>query len=94
MLISLQILAKTVVRYMTIDLSNNLSKYENQIKIIAKHFIDIFWKDAELMPDLRPTVMSNSFTSGEIKKVVSKMKMNKSPGYNEIPTDLIMYAPD
>ena len=70
------------------------TKGDTQIKIIAKHFIDIFWKDAELMPDLRPTVMSNPFTSGEIKKVVSKMKMNKPPGYNEIPIDLILYAPD
>ena len=46
------------------------------------------------MPDLRPTVMSNPFTSDEIKKAVSKMKMNKSPGCDEIPVELIMYAPD
>ena len=67
---------------------------ETQTKIIAKYFNDIFWKDAEAIPDLRPTVMFNPFTSDEIKKAVSKMKMNKSPGCDEIPVELIMYAPD
>ena len=67
---------------------------ETQTKIIAKYFTDIFWKDAEPMPDLRPTKISNPFTSNEIKKAVSKMKMNKSPGCDEIPVELIMYAPD
>ena len=46
------------------------------------------------MPNLRPTVMSNPFTSDEIKKAVSKMKMNKSPGCDKIPVKLIMYTPD
>ena len=63
---------------------------ETQTKIIAKYFNDIFWKDAEAIPDLRPTVMFNPFTSDEIKKAVSKMKMNKSPGCDEIPVELIM----
>ena len=67
---------------------------ETQTKIIAKYFNDIFWKDAEPISDLRPIVMSNPFTSDEIKKAVSKMKMNKSPGCDEIPVELIMYAPD
>ena len=70
------------------------SNGETQTKIIAKYFNDIFWKDAEPISDLRPTVMSNPFTSDEIKKAVSKMKMNKSPGCDEIPVELIMYAPD
>ena len=46
------------------------------------------------MPDLRPSEMSNPFTSDEIKKAVSKMKMNKSLGFEEIPVELTMYAPD
>ena len=65
-----------------------------QIKIIAKYFNDIFWKDAQPMSNLRLTVMPNPFTSDEIKKAVSKMKMNKSPGCDEITVELIMYAPD
>ena len=65
-----------------------------QIKIIAKYFNDIFWKDAQPMSNLRLTVMPNPFTSDEIKKAVSKMKMNKSSGCDEIPIELIMYAPD
>ena len=67
---------------------------ETQTKIIAKYFTDIFWKDAELMPDLRTTEISNPFISDEIKKAASKMKLNKSPGCNEIPVELTMYAPD
>ena len=67
---------------------------ETQTKIIAKYFNGIFWKDAEPMPNLRPTVMSNPFTSDEIKKAVSKTKMNKSPGCDKIPVELIMYTPD
>ena len=54
----------------------------------------MFWKDAEPMPDLRRTVMSNPFTPGEIIKAASKMKMNKSPGCDGIPVELIMCAPD
>ena len=41
---------------------------ETQTKIIAKYFNYIFWKDAEPMSNLRPTVMSNPFTSDEVKK--------------------------
>ena len=67
---------------------------ETQTKIIEKYFNDIFWKDAESMPDLRTTVMSDPFTSVQIKKVVSKMKMNKSPGCDEILVELIMCPPD
>ena len=38
--------------------------------------------------------MSNPFTSDEIKKAVSKMRMNKSPGRDKIPVEQIMYAPN
>ena len=63
---------------------------ETKKKIIAKYFNDKFWKDAEPMLNYQTTVMSNPFTSDEIKKVVPKMKINKSPGYNEIPVEPIM----
>ena len=53
---------------------------ETQTKIIVKYFNDIFWKDAESMPDLQPTVMSNPFTSDKLKEAESKIKMNKYPG--------------
>ena len=48
---------------------------------------------AKPMTNLWLTVMSNPFTSDEIKTSVSKMKMNQSPGCNEIPVELMMYAP-
>ena len=63
---------------------------ETQTKTIAKYFTDIFWEYAEPMPDLRPIEMSNPFTSDEIKKAMSKMKLNKSPGCDEIPVELIV----
>ena len=63
---------------------------ERQTKTIAKYFTDIFWEDAERMPDLRPIEMSNPFTSDKIQKAMSKMKLNKSPGCDEIPVELIV----
>ena len=61
---------------------------EAQTKTIPKYFTDVFWKDVEPMPDLRPTEMSNPFTSDKIKKAMSKMKINKSPGCDEIPVEV------
>ena len=81
-------------QHLVIKSDEGQTKGKTQTKIVAKHFSDIFWKDVEPMPDLRPIVMSNPFTSDEIKKAVSKMKMKKSPGCDEIPVELIMYAPD
>lgn len=67
---------------------------EEQSNIIAKYFKNVFYKNAELMPNLQPTPMSKPFTSSEIKTAVSKLKTNKSPGCDEIPVELIKYAPD
>ena len=38
--------------------------------------------------------MTIPFTGNEIRKVIPKMKPNKSPGCDEIPVELIEYAPD
>ena len=38
--------------------------------------------------------MTIPFTANEIRKVIANMKPNKSPGCDEIPVELIKYAPD
>ena len=38
--------------------------------------------------------MATPFTANEIRKAIAKMKPNKSPGCDEIPVELIKYAPD
>ena len=38
--------------------------------------------------------MALPFTANEIRKAIAKMKPNKSPGCDEIPVELIKYAPD
>ena len=67
---------------------------EQQTKIIAEYFKGTFFKNAEQMPEIPPTAMTTPFTSNEIKKAVSRMKSNKSPGCDEIQVELIKNAPD
>ena len=38
--------------------------------------------------------MTILLTANEIRKAIAKMKSNKSPGCDEIPVELIKYAPD
>ena len=38
--------------------------------------------------------MTIPFTANEIRKAIAKMKLNKSPGCDEIPVELVKYAPD
>ena len=38
--------------------------------------------------------MKIPFTANEIQKAIAKMKPNKSAGCDEIPIELIKYAPD
>ena len=38
--------------------------------------------------------MTIPFTTSEIRKAIAKMKPNESPGCDEIPVELIKYAPD
>ena len=71
-----------------------ITNSETQTKTIPKYFTDIFWKDATRILDPRPTEMPIVFTSVEIEKAVSKMKINKSPGFDVIMIELIVYAPD
>ena len=46
------------------------------------------------MPDLQPVPMREPFTENEIKKAVSKLKANKSAGFDDISVELVKYAPN
>lgn len=63
-----------------------------QSKIIAEYFKGIFFKNKEPMDHIPPTHMTKPFTVNEIRKAVTKMKSNKSPGCDELPVELIKYS--
>ena len=67
---------------------------EEQTVIISDFFKKIFWKNAEPMRDVQPTPMTTPFTAPEIRKSVSKLKTNRSPGCDNIPVELIKHAPE
>ena len=46
------------------------------------------------MQNALATPMSALFTSSEIRKAVSTIKNNKSPGMDQINTELIKYSPE
>ena len=68
---------------------------EEQTKIIAEYFKSQFNKNVEpITSSIKPTEMTIPFTSTEIKTAVKNLKNNKSPGNDEIPIELIKFAPD
>ncbi len=46
------------------------------------------------IPEITPTEMTIPFMTGEIKKAVNSLKNGKSPGCDDIKTELIKYSPD
>ena len=65
-----------------------------QSKIIAEYFKETFCKNKQPRAIIPTTRMTISLTANEIRKAIAKMKPNKSPGCDEIPVELIKYAPD
>ena len=65
-----------------------------QSKIIAEYFKETFYKNKQPRAIIPTTRMTISLTANEIRKAIAKMKPNKSPGCDEIPVELIKYAPD
>ena len=70
------------------------SNESEQVKIIANYFKEIFNKNVDAMPNIKPTKMKKPFTTNEIKKVVKTLNNNKSPGKDEISVELIKAAPN
>ena len=62
---------------------------EEQVKLISFYFTGIFHKNAEPMPDTPPHEVSSPFTSNELKTAVSKMKISKTSGCDEIPLNCL-----
>ena len=65
-----------------------------QNKIIAEYFKEMFYKNKKPRTIIPPTRMTIPFTANQIRKAISKIKPKKSPGCDEIPFELIEYAPD
>ena len=65
-----------------------------QSKIIVEYFKETFYKYKQARAIIPPTRMTISLTANKIRKATAKMKPNKSPGRDEIPVELIKYAPD
>ena len=65
-----------------------------QSKIIAEYFKEMFYKNKQPRTIIPPTRMRILFTANQIRKAISKMKPKKSPGCDEIPFEVIKYAPD
>ena len=65
-----------------------------QSKIIAEYFKETFHKNKQPRAIIPTTRMTISLTVNEIRKAIDKMKPNKTPGCDEIPVELIKYAPD
>ena len=70
------------------------SNEKKQSEIIAEYFQNIFYINATSMQNALATPMSALFTSSEIRKAVWTIKNNKSPGMDQINTELIKYSPE
>ena len=63
-----------------------------QRKIAAEYFKKTFYTNKQPIRAIPPTKMAIPFTEDEIRKVIAKMKPNKSPGCDEIPVEIIKYT--
>ena len=67
---------------------------KEQVEIISKFFEQMFYKDEEEDREkIPPKEMNTPFTPKEIELAVRAMKNNKSPGVNNIQTELIKHGP-
>ena len=77
------------------DEGNVASSDEEKIEIITKYFKKMLAPEgAETNKEYKPTEMRNPFTEEEIRKAAKSLKNNKSTGIDDLPAELIKYAPD
>lgn len=67
---------------------------EQQTTIIAEYFKTQFHKNAEPLPEIKPSKMREPFTSEEIKEAIKSLKNNRSAGVDDIKAELLKYGPD
>ena len=65
-----------------------------QSKIIAGFFKETFYENKQPRIIIPPTRMKIPFTTNEIRKAIATIKPRKGAGCDEIPVELIKYAPD
>ena len=70
------------------------SNEKKQSEIIAEYFQNIFYTNATSMQNALATPTSTLFISSEIRKAVWTLKINKSPGMDQINIELIKYSPE
>ena len=65
-----------------------------KLEEISKHFKTLFHKENEEdIEEIAPIDMTNPFTAGEVRKAISKLKDNKSPGIDNICAEMLKSAP-
>ena len=71
------------------------AREKKQIAIITNHFKEVFQRRREEeIKDIESTEMKRPLTEVEIRKSVSWLKNNKSPGLDDISADMIKYSPN
>ena len=73
---------------------NGVSASEKkQMEIITNHFKERFQgRVEEEIKEMEPTEMERPFTEENIRKSVSRLKNNKSPGIDDISAEMISYS--
>ena len=75
---------------------HSVTNKQAMYNIINKHFKEHFQKaDAEKIPlvESQPKKLNKPFTQMEVTKTVMMMNNNKATGKDNIPVELIKYAP-
>ena len=67
---------------------------QKQADLIAEYFKGQLYRNAEHMPNVKPTPMLQPFTSEEIKAAIKSLKNNKSTGIDNVKAELLKVGPD
>ena len=66
---------------------------KEQADIVRNHFEKMFFSEEEEEPNIPPARMDPPFTAEEIRKAVTSLKNNKSPGIDNIQSELLKAGP-
>ena len=72
---------------------NLTSNDAEQCELIAAHFKEQFFKEAEQIKLSNPQAMRNPFTSSEISDAINKLRNNRSSGLDNVTAELLKYGP-